>query len=244
MSVSRLPAKGSIHQALKHSQNVKTSDNLTILYPEINISENAITWHPRQKDVMDKKHIISQAFNGTLNGGFRFAGFDSWTKQMIDLIKSGEAIYEDYSTCKSYIDYEYLCDLTDYNGNKLHFDKVALDRMKLMVEYIRMAMIELTNDKTELFDIKITKSHGYVNDKHDPDTQYYKYSYHFVVNSDKYRFRNSADAKQLVLAIENNPEVDENVTRFIDKNVYKVNEDSLQKMRCIFSYKNENDKES
>lgn len=210
---------------------IKTSD--TISQEKIIPKTNApIKWSYQQKNVTQHKIVLSQAHGN----GFRFVGFDEWS-DALDLIKNGECIYEDYNkTCKPYIDYEYKCDYESYIKNKSQYDKIALDRMRSIVDYVKMAMFELTTDG-DMFDVKVTQSHGMiVNTKDNFDRRCYKYSYHFVVNS-KYRFENTCDAKRLVDIIVS--KYDNDVTKFIDRNVYKT---SYQKMRCIFSYKNKDDK--
>lgn len=205
-----------------------------------NVHENKdkpIDWVYSLKNVINKRILLSQAYNNS----FRFISFNAWNKRVINLIKSGDYIYEDYLICKPYIDYEYTCDINSYSIDREKNDKIALNRMKHMKKYIHDAMVELTKDKKTRFDIKITKSHGICGLKNDPNNKYYKYSYHFVVNS-KYRFRNPADARQLVDVIERMKNIDNDVIRYIDKAVYKNNKNSYQKMRCVYSYKNESDK--
>src|SRR5579872_3276031 len=151
---------------------------------ENNISKrdnNPINWVYSQKALTANNVILSQAHGN----GYRFVGFDSWNDTILELIKSGSYIYEDYLICKPYIDYEYKCDYTDYIINPTRHDRIALKRMKCMKEYINRAMNIITGTKhsigkNRIFDIKIAKSHGIISARDNPDHKYYKYSYHFV----------------------------------------------------------------
>lgn len=238
--MNRQPGKESnqtTFQTPSQKSITKTSDTISV--EKKSAKKNSIlNWYHTQKSIADKKIILSQAYNNS----FRFIGFDTWTDDVFELIKSGNCIYEDYLVCKPYIDYEYKVDFKSYTLNKKEHNKIALERMGSIVRYMKSAMHILTNDHITDFDIKVTSSHGQINNtSDDSDPEYYKYSYHFLVNS-KFRFQNSCDAKQLINIINSNHEFDKDITKFIDKNVYKVNKKSYQKMRCIFSYKNENDR--
>lgn len=237
--MNRHPTKGSNQkQSRSYSLNNITNVIEDTIPTEKNSNKNIPKhiWHYSQKNVATKKIILSQSCNNS----FRFIGFNNWTNNVIDLIKSGNCIYEDYLVCKPYIDYEYKVDFKLYTLNKKEHDRIAFDRMKSIVSYIKYAMIDLTNDVDTDFEIKVTKSHGSITINNDSEPDYHKYSFHFVVNS-KYRFRNSCDAKQLIITMESNQRCDKDITKFIDKNVYKVNKKSYQKMRCIYSRKTEND---
>src|SRR5579872_6873521 len=82
-------------------------ENVTPYYTS---APKPIEWSYSQKSISNDNIVLSQAHNGT----YRFIGFDHWTKDTIDIIKTGEYIYEDYIICKPYIDYEYKCDMSSY----------------------------------------------------------------------------------------------------------------------------------
>lgn len=215
-------------------QNLDTLPNRQII--------NQIKWFYRldqiKKQIADKQITISQACLSKKNYNyFRYACFDSWNnEQLINLIKSGDCIYEDFLISKPYVDFEVECNIKTYQNNPKTYDSNILKKMGLLVEYIGDAFVSLTG--SDDFEIKITKSHGIITKN---GIAKYKFSYHFVVHSNTYRFRNSTHAKQLVYIIKNRDNVDKNAIKYINMSVYKKDQKSLSKMRCIYSKKISND---
>lgn len=199
-------------------------------------SLNDADWYYRQAEVERKKIIMSQSRKRKDgNIGYRFLGFDKWTEQALDVVLSGNMIFEDFLMCKPYIDYEYHIDLVAYETNTSYYEGIALKRMAKMVEYISSAMKILMNDSEFFSDIKISKSHGKTRSK--TKAEMYKFSYHFVVNCDTERFKDPMCAKALVLIIQDNLANDRDVVNHIDMAVYKSHPFARQKMRCLFSNK-------
>lgn len=197
----------------------------------------AVEWVHKRRYVKETGLILSQWHKGVhVKQYYSFAGFPGWTEQALNIVKTGKCIFEDYSTgCKPYIDYEYTNDLAEYENNRKYFNDIAVRRMNKMIEYIRFAMKIVMNDDEYVSDIKVAKSHGI--SMKEGETPFYKFSYHFIVNSDYDRFKSSVDAKKLMTIILDQLEFDRDVTMHIDRNVYK----SHQKMRCIFSTKTTSD---
>ena len=188
-----------------------------------------LIWFPKLINI--QKYLIK--LSQSQNHSYRFVGFNDWISAL-ELIKTGECIYEDFLECKPYLDCEYKCPLDEYLKNKTKYDEVANNRLCLMYEYTDNAMKILTNNGD--YTILMTKSHGEVTSHGE---RFYKFSFHFVVDG-LYRFRNSSSAVKLANIIKNN-ESGSDVIDMIDMSVYKKNPESLQKFRCVYSYKTADD---
>lgn len=126
-------------------------------------------------------------------------------------------LYIDNIICKPYVKFEFTCDVSSYYASIGHYERSALNKMKLMIEYIRTASNKLL--KNEPFEIKIAKSHGFITRN---NCQMHKFAFYFVVNC-KYRFHTNVNAIQLVNLIESDYNTEHNVIKFIDKSVYSKN---------------------
>jgi hypothetical protein len=211
-----------------------TADCDTIPVDKKTPSNNAsIIWQNKLDHVRNRKIILSKAIGDTY--GFQFTGFDEWNDQALDLIRSGDCIYEDFLICKPYIDYEFKIPIDIYTNRKNEYEKTSIDWLKHMCQYIYDAMCILRKENNDDFEIMITKSHGSVipTKGRDMGKEFYKFSFHFVVNG-CYRFKNSVDAKQLEKTIQD-ISVHPEITKYIDSAVYR--NVTHQKMRCIYSNK-------
>jgi hypothetical protein len=181
---------------------------------------------------------LSQCYRTSSNkDSYRFIGFNDWN-DALELIKTGDCIFEDFYTTKPYIDYEYKCPFELYFENTETYVLEAHKRLEKMYHHIDNAMTKLLEthfNKKYDYTIMMTKSHGIVTDK---SIKYYKFSYHFIVNCNYY-FKNSHDAKQLAKLIIESSDTD--TTQFIDMKVYRKEIDTSQKLRCIYSRKTKDD---
>ena len=141
-------------------------------------------------------------------------------------------ICENISAAKPYINYEYNVKLNEYTKNKAMYDAEAIDRLKIMHQYITDAMNILLSAggfSDKKFSIAIAKSHG-----KSSNGKYYTFFYRFIVNG-AFMFKSTYDARQLVDIIDSiskHPEI----TKHIDTSCYGKSPTDIQQIKTVFSY--------